>query len=108
MLTADRTSFYIDALIEQLNDRWKVTAIESGHSFYHSLTREDGRKYIKLICNYSSGGGRSVYMFVDKNTGAVYKSASWKSPAKGIRFYIDELVQYPGICDPYGGFLYLV
>lgn len=107
MLTADRVTFYTDALIEQLNDTWKVNAIESGHSFYHFLTREDGRKYIKLVDNHSAGGGRSVYMFIDKSTGAVYKSASWKSPAKGIRFWIDQLVQSPDICDPYGSFLYI-
>jgi hypothetical protein len=29
---------------------------------------------------------RSVHCFVDKNTGEMYKSASWKSPAKGVRY----------------------
>jgi hypothetical protein len=31
-------------------------------------------------------GSRSVHAFVDRNTGEMYKSASWKSPAKGVRF----------------------
>jgi hypothetical protein len=29
---------------------------------------------------------RSVHAFVDKKTGQIYKSASWKSPAKGVRY----------------------
>lgn len=102
-----KVDFLVDALIEQLNDKWKVNAIESGHPSYHFLTREEGKRYIKLIDNNSNSSGRSVYMFVDKNDGAVYKSASWKAPAKGIRFYIEQLTEYPDICDPYGSFLYV-
>lgn len=45
---------------------------------------ESGRKYHKIImCENRS---RSVHCFVDKKTGEVYKSASWKSPAKGVRY----------------------
>ena len=45
---------------------------------------ETGRKYHKIIMN--ANGSRSVHAFVDKQTGEVYKSASWKSPAKGVRY----------------------
>jgi hypothetical protein len=45
---------------------------------------ETGRKYHKIIM--SANGSRSVHAFVDKKTGGVFKSASWKSPAKGERF----------------------
>jgi hypothetical protein len=45
---------------------------------------ETGRKYHKIIMN--ANGSRSVHAFVDKKTGQMYKSASWKSPAKGVRF----------------------
>ena len=45
---------------------------------------ETGRKYHKVIMN--AAGSRSVHCFIDKKTGEVYKSASFKSPAKGIRF----------------------
>lgn len=102
-----KVQFLVDALIEQLNNDWKVNAIESGHHSYHFLTFEEGKRYIKLILNDSNNSGRSVYMFVDKNDGAVYKSASWKSPAKGIRFYIEQLVANPNMCDAYGSFLYI-
>ena len=46
---------------------------------------ESGRKYHKIIM-IDSGKGRSVHAFVDRKTGQVYKSASWKSPAKGVRY----------------------
>ena len=45
---------------------------------------ETGKKYHKVIF-VDGGGGRSVHCFVDKQTGQVYKSASWKAPAKGER-----------------------
>jgi hypothetical protein len=45
---------------------------------------ETGRKYHKVIM--SANGSRSVHCFIDKQTGEVYKSASWKSPAKGVRY----------------------
>ena len=46
---------------------------------------ESGRKYHKLIMETGSGS-RSVHAFVDKKSGDVYKAASFKAPAKGIRF----------------------
>ena len=46
---------------------------------------ETGKKYHKVIM-VDGGSSRSVHAFVDKNTGEVYKSASWKSPAKGVRY----------------------
>jgi len=52
-----------------------------GYDFYP----ETGRKYHKLIM-VDNGGGRSVHAFIDKQTGSVLKSASWKAPAKGERY----------------------
>ena len=46
---------------------------------------ESGKKYHKVIM-VDGGSSRSVHAFVDKNTGSVLKSASWKSPAKGVRY----------------------
>ncbi len=45
---------------------------------------ETGRKYHKVIMN--ANGQHSVHCFIDKKTGEVYKSASWKSPAKNVRY----------------------
>ena len=46
-------------------------------------------------------------MFIDKESGACYKPASFKAPAKGIRFQIEQLVDQFEIVDPYGSFLYV-
>ena len=75
-----------------------------GYDFYP----ETGRKYHKLIM-VDSGGGRSVHAFVDKQTGQVYKSASWKSPAKGVRYDLRIIEQREWLlqhADWAGGYLY--
>ena len=69
---------------------------------------ESGNKYHKLIM-VDSGGGRSVHAFVDRKTGEVYKSASWKSPAKGVRYdlrIIEQREWLLGNADWAGGYLY--
>ena len=50
----------------------------------YDFTFESGRKYHKVIM--TAHGSRSVHCFIDKKTGEIYKSASWKSPAKGVRY----------------------
>ena len=56
---------------------------------------EVGRKYIKIVQYLVVGGvrerGNSVWMFVNNKTGECLKPASWKAPAKGVRFMIDFL-----------------
>ena len=111
MITQTKSEFLTESLIEILNDREKVNTIESSQTTYTNFEYEVGRKYIKVWSYLISDGerlrGRSCFMFVEKETGAVYKPASYKAPAKGIRFYIEQLVDNPDICDPYGSFLYV-
>ena len=106
-----KSEYLTEALIETLNNREKVNAIESSRSVWTNYEYEVGRKYIKVWSYLVSGGerlnGRSCYMFVEKDGGAVYKPASHKAPAKGIRFWIEQLADYPDLCDPYGSFLYI-
>ncbi len=110
----DKTIFLTEALIEQCNDMWKVNSLENNRSVYTQLEYEVGRKYIKvwsylMDSNFGDSRmrGRSCFMFVDKYSGAVYKPASYKAPAKHIRFWISQLAEYPEIVDPYGSFLYI-
>ena len=106
-----KAEYLTECLLEVLNNEWKVNAIESNRSVYHQLEMEVGRKYIKVWETLNRDGvkdtARSCWMFVDKNDGACYKPASYKAPAKGIRFWIDQLADQPEICDPYGSFLYV-
>ena len=114
-LTQTKTEFLTEALLEQLNERFWLDMTESGHPYAHKCFIRNGRKYLKvMMCDVTSkheeynprNGGR-VFMFIDKETGAVYKPASYRAPAVGIRFYIDFLVDHPEFVDPYGSFLYL-
>ena len=109
-----KAEYLTECLLEVVNNEWKVTALENGRSVYTQLEYEVGRKYIKVWSYLKDGNfgdarikGRSCFMFVDKNTGAVYKPASYKAPAKGIRFYMEQLVENPEIVDQFGSFLYL-
>jgi len=80
---------------------------------------ESGRKYWKIIQQdydtfqdrneYRDGG---VHAFVDKKTGEVYKPASWKSPAKIVRYDLRIITDRSKLHDPNytgwaGGYLYL-
>ena len=110
-MTKSKPHFLTEALVEVLNNEWKVNAVESGRSLYHQLEVTEGKKYLKVWERLNRDGvedtTRSCWMFVDKNDGACYKPASYKAPAKGIRFWIDQLADQPEICDPYGSFLYV-
>ena len=75
----------------------------AGYDFYP----ETGRKYHKIIMN--ANGSKSVHCFIDKKTGEVYKSASWQSPAKGVRFDLRIIEQREWMlenADWAGGYLY--
>ena len=66
---------------------------------------ESGRKYWKIMQNH---GG--VHAFIDKKTGQVYKPASWRGPAKGVRYdlrIIREREQCLMSADWAGGYLYM-
>ena len=110
-LNLSKTEFQTQGLLEVVNNEWKVNAIESGRSSYNKLEYSVGKKYIKVnqfrVHADSSISNNGVFMFIDKETGACYKPASHKAPAKGIRFWIDQLVMNPEMVDPYGSFLYV-
>jgi len=70
---------------------------------------DTGRKYHKIW--HVDNGSRSCHAFIDKKTGEVYKPASYKAPAKGVRFNLliikeREWVLNPANCDWSGGYLY--
>ena len=67
-----------------------------------------GRKYHKIFMNIN-GKRDSIHCFIDKKTGEVYKPASYKAPAKGVRFnllIIKEREFVLANCDWAGGYLY--
>jgi hypothetical protein len=67
-----------------------VEKLKNGECDYEFII-ESGRKYHKIIMVIDNGPNRmgpsrSVHAFIDKKTGEIYKSSSWKSPAKGVRY----------------------
>ena len=101
----------------------QLDAIENGTANLYKFDYEVGKKYIKVFnlqyseaCDYYNrpAGYRqgSVTAFIDKNTGEVYKPASWKSPAKHVRFDMRiirerEFLHNPANVDWAGGHLYM-
>jgi hypothetical protein len=84
-----------------------IADLRNGISDYDFII-ESGRKYHKIIMD--ANGSRSVHAFVDKKTGEVYKSASWKSPAKGVRFDLRIIEQREWLlqnADWAGSYLYI-
>ena len=67
----------------------EIDKLKNGECNYDFVI-ESGRKYHKIIMVIDNGAdrspSRSVHAFVDKKTGEIYKSATWKSPAKGVRY----------------------
>ena len=66
----------------------RIADLRNGECDYEFII-ESGRKYHKIICQFlgpDRSPSRSCHAFVDKKTGQIYKSSSWKSPAKGVRY----------------------
>ena len=101
----------------------QLEKIEDGTANLYKWDYQVGKKFIKVFnlqyeeANeyYNRKGGYragSVTAFIDKNTGEVYKPASWKSPAKHVRFDMRiirhrEFLHNPKNVDWAGGHLYM-
>ena len=99
--------------------RKEIEATENGTANLMRFRIQSGKKYYKVIQQdydtfrdineYRDGG---VHAFVDKKTGEVYKAASWKSPAKYVRYDLRIIEDRAKLHDPTftgwaGGYLYL-
>lgn len=64
----------------------------------------EGRKYLKITHN------EGAFAFVDRETGDVFKPASWRKPAKGVRYNLLHEGSTKALfsaLDLFGGHLYL-
>ena len=97
----------------------QLEKIENGTANLYKWDYKVGKKFIKVFnLQYDTFRGRNEYKagsvtaFIDKNTGEVYKPASWKAPAKHVRFDLRiirerEFLLNPKNCDWAGGHLYM-
>lgn len=76
---------------------------------------EPGRKYNRIVEENKKWGGRSVHAFVERATGKLIKSATWKTPQKtstGELAYRFDISTKEGLdaaveaSDRHGGYLY--
>ena len=97
---------YTLMLCDALVDNFKQSHPNSDpYKFYI----ESGRKYHKIVMETESQS-RSVHAFVDKKTGEVYKAASFKAPAKHVRFNLLVISDREWLlenADWAGGYLYM-
>ena len=103
--------------------REQLDAIENGTANLMKFKVYSGKKYYKIVQqeyregaswnNYKTGyADGSVHCFVDKETGDVYKAASWRSPAKHVRFSLQNEADVRFLLNPdnvtwTSGYLYM-
>ena len=99
--------------------REQLDEIENGTANLMYFKIKTGKKYYKIVQmefdtfqdrnEYRAG---SVHAFVDKQTGQVYKPASWQAPAKHVRFDLRIIKEREFLFNSNntgwaGGYLYL-
>ena len=102
--------------------REQLDAIENGTANLMKFKVYSGKRYYKIVQqefetweksrNYGKYADHSVHCFVDKETGDVYKPASWSAPAKHIRFSFQNVEDLKFLLNPdnvgwAGGYLYI-
>ena len=97
----------------------QLDAINNGTANLTNFVIKNGRKYYKIMQReFDTFQDRnewregSVHAFVDKNTGEVYKPASYNSPAKHVRYDLRIINDRVKLHDPRytgwaGGYLYM-
>ena len=110
MLAEDPTSTY---------PREELKRIKDGNANLLKFEIREGKKYYKVVqVEYDTFQNRneyrdsSVHAFVDKNNGNVYKPASWKAPAKHVRYSFQSPEDIRFLLNPInvgwaGGYLYM-
>ena len=107
---------------QNFTSEWSKDQLESIKNGTANLTKfviKTGRKYYKIMQHefdtfqdrneYREG---SVHAFVDKNTGEVFKPASYNAPAKHVRYDLRIINDRAKLHDPRytgwaGGYLYM-
>ena len=83
----ENTKYYQDRINEINEGKANLYKFvyKTGKKFHkvYFLQYEEANEYYNRKAGYTAG---SVHCFIDKKTGEVYKAASWKAPAKIVRF----------------------
>ena len=99
--------------------REQLDEIENGTAKLYWYKIKTGKKYYKIVQmefdtfqNRNEYREGSVHAFVDKQTGQVYKPASWQAPAKHVRYDLRIIKEREFLFNSNntgwaGGYLYL-
>ena len=119
-LVEKQTQLYCDKLVLAMK-QWQSTQakfIDGAITWETKYIYETGRKYFKVIKveepftsknGVKHQGHTSVEAFIDRQTGDLFKPASYKKPAKGARYNLRDqksLISLYQNLDPFGGHLY--
>ena len=95
----------------------QLAKIVSGTANLDKFRYYEGKKYLKVVREeYDERNDRwrdtTVHAFINRATGEVYKPASWKAPAKHVRFTFQKPEDIRFLLSPInvdwaGGYLYL-
>ena len=95
----------------------QLAKIVSGTANLDKFRYYQGKKYLKVVREeYDERNDRwrdtTVHAFINRATGEVYKPASWKAPAKHVRFDLSNDLDRQKLHDPNfvgwaGGYLYM-
>jgi hypothetical protein len=106
-LIQDRMNGLIKAIIRKFEKQYPTRygyldyAIERGTKYY---------KIVEITNANETRPSRSVHAFVSRQTGAVYKPASWKAPAAHVRYQLLDDASYEAClhnADFAGSYLYM-
>ena len=127
-ITENYRRYHINTLNGNLHGNYpeyakeQLAEIENGTANLMKFKVYSGKKYYKIVQqefqtwegsrNYGKYADGSVHCFVDKETGDVYKPASWKAPAKHIRFSFQNEADLRFLLNPdnvtwTSGYLYI-
>ena len=124
-ITQNYREYHINTLEGNLSGNYpeyareQLDAIENGTANLMKFKVNVGKKYYKIVQmefdtfqNRNEYREGSVHAFVNKETGQVYKPASWRAPAKHVRYDMRiirerEFLFNSNNTDWAGGYLYL-
>ena len=124
-ITQNYREYHINTLEGNLSGNYpeyareQLDEIENGTANLMKFKIKTGKKFYKIVQmefdtfqNRNEYREGSVHAFVNKETGQVYKPASWKAPAKHVRYDMRIIKEREFLFNPNntgwaGGYLYL-
>lgn len=87
------TEVALENLVRVIASHGPSASAAAANGGVFNVTFEKGRKFLRVITAYGQHN-RSVWGFVDVATGEIFKAASWKAPAKGVRGNLYDMASY--------------